>query len=62
MSTHIIKYIMDNPVENKSIEYNDNGISLYVGQNGKCNISGKKLEIGNMECHHKVPKKYGGTD
>lgn len=62
VSTHIIKYIMDNPVENKSIEYNDNRISLYVGQNGKCNISGKILEIGNMECHHKVPKKYGGTD
>ncbi|MCX0382701.1 group II intron reverse transcriptase/maturase [Clostridium perfringens] len=62
VSTHILKYIMNNPIKNKNIEYNDNRISLYVGQNGKCNVSGEVLEIGNMECHHKIPKKHGGTD
>lgn len=62
VSTHILKYIMENPIPSRSIEYNDNRISLYVGQNGICPISGEILEIGNMECHHKIPIKLGGTD
>ena len=53
---------MENPIPSRSIEYNDNRISLYVGQNVICPISGEILEIGNMECHHKIPIKLGGTD
>lgn len=48
-----LKYLVNNPVQGKSIEYNDNRISLYCGQNGKCGITGKPLLIGEMECHHK---------
>ena len=33
-----------------------------AGQRGKCYITGECLQIGNMECHHKTPKKLGGTD
>ena len=62
VSTHILKYIMENPIPSESIEYNDNRISLYVGQNGICPISGELLEIGNMETHHKTPKMCGGKD
>ena len=29
---------------------------------GRCAVSGKKLEIGEIHCHHKVPKHLGGTD
>lgn len=58
----ILKYLMENPIINQSTEYNDNRISLYVGQNGKCGITGKKLEINYMEIHHKRPKTLGGKD
>jgi len=58
----ILHYIMKNPVQGQTTEYNDNRISLYVSQNGKCSVTGKILEIGNMECHHKKPKELGGKD
>ena len=44
------------------MEYNDNRISLYVAQKGKCNITGKLLEIDEIHCHHKKPKAKGGGD
>lgn len=58
----IMCYIMENPVIGRSVEYNDNRISLYVGQHGKCAITGEKLEIGNMHCHHILPIYMGGDD
>ncbi|MBV4416476.1 HNH endonuclease signature motif containing protein [Clostridium tyrobutyricum] len=45
-----------------STEYNDNRISLYVAQQGKCSVTNEILEIGSMEIHHKIPKKMGGKD
>lgn len=62
VSISTLKYIMENPIQSASIEYNDNRISLYVGQNGICPISKEILSIGNMECHHKTPKSKGGGD
>ena len=58
----IVRYLMNNPVEGQSMEYNDNRISLYVGQNGLCAVTKRLLEIGEMECHHKTPKEQGGND
>ena len=58
----VLDYLMHNPVKGESAEYNDNRISLYVGQNGKCYISGQSLEIGTIQAHHKKPKFQGGTD
>ncbi|QGU96692.1 hypothetical protein GOM49_17810 [Clostridium bovifaecis] len=58
----ILQYIMTYPVQGQSTEYNDNRISLYVGQNGKCSITGEPLNIGNMEVHHKKPRLLGGSD
>jgi group II intron reverse transcriptase/maturase len=52
----IMNYMMDNPVENRSIEYNDNRLSLYVAQKGKCFVTGKLLEIDEIHCHHKKLK------
>ena len=46
----------------RSIEYVDNRISRFVGQNGKCFITGIRLEIDEVHCHHKKPVKYGGND
>lgn len=56
--THIQRYYC----EYRSIEYNDNRISKFIAQYGKCAISGEQLTLRNWECHHKVPLKYGGTD
>ena len=62
VSTKILNYIMENPVQFQTAEFNDNRISLYVGQAGICGVSKTLLEIGNMEVHHKVPKEFGGGD
>jgi group II intron reverse transcriptase/maturase len=62
VDTKFLHYIMENPVRDMSVEYNDNRISLYSGQQGKCAITSQILEIGNMEVHHKVPKYMGGKD
>ena len=59
---HLVDYLLRNTNENNSAEFNDNRMSLIVGQQGKCYITGFQLEISNMKCHHKIPKKLGGTD
>jgi len=58
----ILVYLMSNPVRNESTEYNDNRISLYAGQLGKCYVTGNYLRIGNMQVHHKTPRELGGND
>lgn len=58
----IIKYMVSNPITTRSVQYNDNRISLYYGQQGKCRLTGEFLQIGNFECHHKKPISQGGTD
>ena len=62
INRRVLMYLMEHPLEDKSALLNDNRISLYVGQNGKCAITGNPLEIGNMEVHHKVPISRGGSD
>lgn len=58
----LIQYLLETKEYGKSVEYNDNRISLMAGQNGKCAVTGESLCIFDMECHHKKPKKLGGTD
>ncbi len=58
----IMNYMIDNPIENRSIEYNDNRLSLYIAQKGRCYITGKLLEIDEIHCHHKKQKAKGGGD
>ena len=53
---------MENPIKGQSVEYNDNRISLFVGQYGKCYVTSKEMNSQNMHCHHKLPKNLGGTD
>ena len=45
-----------------SIEFTDNKISLYAAQYGKCAVLGIVLDIDDIHCHHKLPKKSGGKD
>lgn len=48
--------------EDRSIQYQDNRIALYIAQKGKCAITGEELQIDDIHCHHKTPKCFGGTD
>ncbi len=56
----IMQYFIDNPL-NRSVELNDNRISLYSAQNGKCIITNHILQE-NAEVHHTTPISQGGTD
>ncbi len=56
---NIMHYLMRNPVSNRSTRYNDNRISLFCAQFGKCAVTGEKLQIGNIHCHHKRPRHLG---
>lgn len=58
----LLDRIMRNPIPYRSVEYNDNRISLYVAQKGKCAILGKILTFEEIHCHHKVPLYKGGKD
>ncbi|MFK4434574.1 group II intron reverse transcriptase/maturase [Bacillus sp. RC54] len=58
----LVHYLIRNPIPNMSTEYNDNRVSLYIGQKGQCSVTGKQLSVNDMECHHKLPKAKGGTD
>ncbi|PLS19439.1 group II intron reverse transcriptase/maturase [Bacillus sp. M6-12] len=62
ISPKTLRYLMEHPVKGQSTEFNDNRISLYVGQNGLCAITKRPLVKGNMEVHHKIPRKDGGSD
>ncbi|WP_300821071.1 HNH endonuclease, partial [uncultured Oscillibacter sp.] len=58
----ILQKLMEHPIQGQSTELNDNRISLYVAQRGKCAICKEPLLLGNMEVHHITPKSSGGKD
>lgn len=57
-----LNYIIKHPIENMSVEYNDNRISLFTAQWGACGLTGYPLNVREMECHHIIPKSTGGED
>jgi RNA-directed DNA polymerase len=48
----VLSSIMRSFIPNRSIEYNDNRISKFIAQYGKCAISGAELGINGWHCHH----------
>lgn len=62
VNLNILHYLMRNPNENQSVEYNDNRLSLYCAMQGKCAITKTILEKDNIHCHHIIPRKDGGRD
>jgi group II intron reverse transcriptase/maturase len=58
----ILHYLMRNPVQYTSVELNTNRLALYCAQHGCCAVTKQPLEIGNIHCHHKIPRKQGGND
>jgi hypothetical protein len=61
IDVNTLHYLMNNPVEIRSVEFNDNRLSLYSAQKGICRITGVPLSIG-MEVHHINPVSKGGDD
>ena len=62
VNLNILHYLMRNPNENQSVEYNDNRLSLYCAMQGKCAITKTILDKDNIHCHHIIPRKDGGGD
>lgn len=62
INMEILLHLMRNPVLNRSIEYNDNRISHYSGQCGKCSVTGRIMTLHEIHCHHKRPVTLGGDD
>lgn len=57
----ILSYLTNHPIENESVEYNDNRLSLYSAQMGKCKITKRALNE-NMSIHRIISKENGGDD
>jgi len=58
----VLRFLMEHPISQRSVEYNDNRIALYCSQRGKCHVTGQELNPMTLHCHHKVPRLQGGTD
>lgn len=58
----ILHYLMRNPVQFASVELNNSRLALYCAQHGRCAITKQPLEIGDIHCHHKLPREQGGSD
>lgn len=60
LNRELMNYLLNNPISD-NIELNDNRLSLYSAQKGKCAVTNKMLQE-DLEVHHIVPKSQGGTD
>ena len=58
----ILHYLMRNPVQYASVEFNTNRLALYCAQQGCCAVTRQPLKIGNIHCHHKTPRQQGGSN
>lgn len=59
----ILLDLMRTPTTGESIEFNDNKISLYSAQWGKCAVTQRVFKSKEeIHCHHKRPKAKGGRD
>lgn len=54
----IQRYMLKHPIRNRSMEYNDNRISLVSGQHGKDKITGEPLREDWIDCHHIKPSRW----
>lgn len=55
--------LMKNSSPKQSIEFNDNRLSLFSAQMGKCAVTQRKFQTTEeIYCHHKKPREKGGGD
>lgn len=62
VNMEMLHSLMRSPVPYASVEFNQNRLALYCAQQGKCAVTKEKLELGEIHCHHKMPRALGGTD
>ena len=62
VSEEDLTYIRNNPIPDRSAQYNDNRLSLLPKQYGVCAITGEPLDVRDMHCHHVIPRSKSGTD
>lgn len=48
--------------ERATVSLNDNRISLFIAQQGKCAVTNVELILTEMDCHHKIPWKISKDD
>lgn len=59
----LLRELMENVSLNRSIEYNDNKLSLFSMQQGKCAVTQRVFtNTAEIHCHHKKPTELGGGD
>lgn len=59
---HVLRQVQNSYSKARSIEYNDNRLSKYVAQYGKCYITREPIGIDRVHCHHIKPIKLDGGD
>lgn len=63
MDITLLIELMKNPSIGGSAEFNDNKLSLYSAQRGRCAITQRVFRTTEeIHCHHKSPKEKGGAD
>ncbi len=63
IDTAMLQKLMRQQTYGRSTEYADNRLSLYCAQYGKCAVTGQMIDtLGDIHCHHKLPKDMGGKD
>ena len=60
INVKILRYLMRNSILNWSIDYNDDRIFHYSRQMVKCAVTGKRMIVEEIHCHHKLSVMFGG--
>lgn len=61
----LLKWLREYPIRDEqrgTVEINDNRISKYIAQNGRCAVTGKEMLPWEMHCHHIKPWKWSKDD
>lgn len=58
----VLDYLVRTTSDCGNVKYYNFRISRWYAQKGKCSVLGISLSLGDLHCHHIIPKEYGGTD
>lgn len=59
----VMHYMAQNPIQGRSVKYNDNRVSLSSAQQGKCAVTEWMfLSPDEVHCHHRKPRGKKGDD
>jgi group II intron reverse transcriptase/maturase len=62
-NTGMLRALLNQEIHEQSAEYADNRLSLFCAQYGKCAVTGQVFDaLGDIHCHHKLPREKGGKD